>query len=293
MLLNDQGIIHALAGKSRIIDVCKQSDDGAVVETDDSFVKVKKIDVSDHTHYFDQIISESYARVYQELGLDWSVSNFSIGDEVFRVEKRHKLTALQVGDLSYEEALLKSDKFKKRVEKRLELPRLFAQVGLDDYFLGCNKLVLARDCDEDITDFAFFGDEVICLGESGWFLAFLDESKNWKCLHGRSSREVTLSYGDFFLSAKTSFHESSMLGGVFLETSKWWLFPKELGDMNALRQEMAKESKDMFSTNIKILANKRIVPVKTRNDFGNMAQEMKRLGLIGLSHKSLPTNEEA
>lgn len=263
--------------KSRVV---KESDCSLVAETSDWIYKYKEIDVHNPRTFFKVIVARGFAKEYQDLGIDWDISFVENNGRKFQVERRQKLEVLNPEDISIEEAFKASSVVRKKVEKRLEFPRLFAQIHSSEGFKSFSKLVLGLSHRNEISDFAVFGNQVIVLGESSMFLALLDEDGEWQTTPSQRVVPVSLKSGEFWFADYNLFARKNALGSCLTDCLKWWLFPKNVGDIGQLRDQLYKELENMFTSNLKVLTTKEPRESKTRSDFGNVFEEMKKLGLL-------------
>ena len=261
--------------------VIKRTDGCAVVDYGDYVIKIKEIDLNDPLTCFDNFIAQAFAAEYQHMGIEWELSNVSLDGKTFRVEKRQKLELLDSGKMSFEEAVKNSSVLRRRVEKRLEFPRLFAQIHSFKDFEHFNKLVMAREHASDLSDFAIFDGRVVILGQSKWFLGLLNRDSRWGTVETQRVLPVETNYGKFYFAAQNLFLKKNAVGSALQDSLKWWLFSSDVGNLESFRLKMYDELKEMATNNLKVLATKKPFVIKSKKDFGNVSSEMKKMGLLG------------
>ena len=270
--------------------VIKRTDNCAVFDGGGCVYKVKQVEIDDPLTCFENIIAQTFATEYNQMGIDWELSYATIGSKVYRVEKRQKLEVLDSNKMSFEEAVIKSSKLRRRVEKQLEIPRLFAQIHSEKGFEKFKKLILAREHNTDLSDFAIFDDQVVILGESNWFLGLLNCESKLDTTDTQRVVPVKTKYGEFFFAAQPLFKKKSAIGSALECSLKWWLFSKEVGDLEAFRRHMFDELESMATDNLRVLATKKHHVLKSKRDFGDVYSEMEKLGLLANSNVTMLDN---
>ena len=274
-------------------NVIKKTEDCVVVDCCNFVYKIKEMDFDDQLTCFDTFVVQAFATEYQQMGIDWELSNVTIDGKTFRVEKRQKLELLDSSKISYEEAVIESSILRRRVEKRLEFPRIFAQIHAVRGFKHFNKLVMARKHASDLSDFAIFDGQVVILGESNWFLGLLKHDSQLSTVDTQRVVPVETKYGDFYFAVQGLFKRSSAIGSALQSRFNWWLFSNEVCDLDSFRKHMYVELEEMATNNLKVLATKSHQALKTRRDYGNVYAEMKKLGLLDAKHSRKALNESA
>ena len=261
-------------------NVIKKTEDCVVVDCGNFVYKIKEMDFDDPLIIFETVVVQAFGAEYKQMGIDWELSNVTIGGNSFRVEKRQKLKVLDSSEMGFEEAVQKSSNLRRRVEKQLEFPRLFAQIHSVKGFEDFTKLILAREHATDLSDFAIFEDQVVIIGESNWFLGLLNRDSKWSTAETQRVVPVELKYGDFYFAAQRLFKRTSAIGSALQSSLKWWLFSREVGDLDVFRKHMFNELEAMATNNLKVLATKNPKVLKSKKDFGNVYSEMEKLGLL-------------
>lgn len=261
-------------------EVVKSREDCVVLETESHFYKIIRLEMPDKIDSFEQLVRNATAQEMKSRGVEWEVFVNRIGDEAFSVEKRERLRVVSENELTCDEVLKWSHSFTLKVEKRLELPRMVAQIHAlfsDDEVA---KIVLARDFPFEYGDFAWVNGEVVPLSSSRWFLALVGSDGSWRIQASAGILPVKLSYGDFFLAKRNLFDVSKWaVGALFEPTSKWWIFGNNAKDVQQARNVMIEEVKEMYDTNLKIAVTKEPIKVDSAEIHGSMMQECERLGL--------------
>ena len=275
-MIDAQNIVNALAKTET--HVVKTSETCAVVEDSSHFWKIVKINEENLEYRFDVIVKQTFAEVHRELGIDWEVYLEKHDEELFIVEKREKLQSCDESSLTLEDCLTKSMSITRRVEEKLELRLLLAQIRQDVTFREIKNVKLARDHDDSLDDFAIFGDTVVILGDTGWFLALLNLDGNWENSLFSEALAVSLSYGDFFFAIQEVLNENDQaIASVYDVSQKWWLFPQDGIDVISTRNHLKHELEDMLKLNAKILCTKASIPVKDETSYSSLQEESVKL----------------
>lgn len=257
-------------------DLVKQEGNCAVFESETSFCKIRRLNDADPIAPLENLIRNAFAQEYRKMGLSWDNYMFANNGSCFNVQVREKLQVVKNSERSFEEVIRESSNVKFRVQKRLEFPVLTQQIYASGVFDELYKLELVRNVKDDFSDYAWFNDEVIFLGDSNWVIVLV--GNGGKVIGGQSTQcvPVSLSYGDFYFSSFGAFDDSSTVAeDLFDIANNWWLFSLEEGGMNRAREKALDGMEEMLKTNAKILAKKTAMPTATRASFGNMRQEVK------------------
>lgn len=278
MIENDNNLTE-LAKKnfSEHSHVVKESKTCLVLEDSDFFYKIKPKSVSQKSA-FEEIVTQAFVQVYQDLGLDWEL--YTIEDELgnFLVERRQKLEVFKEGDCSFDELISKSSDVKRLVENKLEFPRLMAQLRLAGKFEHIQKLTLIREAEDDFSDFALFGDNVILLGNSNYFIAPIDARGVWDSNCNAFALRVSLSYGDFFFTDAAIFEPKTRAAVQLYEvTPKWWMYTPECGDIVESRKLVAADLSQMLADNLKVVSTKKKQSLKINKNFPPMQEVCDKL----------------
>lgn len=261
-------------------NVVKSREGCVVLETEAHFYKIIRLDAPSKIDCFEQFVRNAIAQEMKARGVEWDVFVCQVGGEVFSVEKRQRLKTVNENELTCDDVLKKSRAFTTLLEKRLELPRLTAQLHAMFSDDGVEKIVLSRDVPFEYADFAWANVEVVPLSSSRWFLALLGDDGKWKVQTPADVLPVKLKFGDFFFARKDLFDQVMWaIGALFEPTSKWWLFDKNACDAQQARNSMIDEVKEMYDTNLKIAVTKKPIKVDSAEIHGSMLQECERLGL--------------
>ena len=280
MSLNEDSIVELVRGTSSDGSrVVKRSDNCLVVEDSSYFYKIRPRG-EDAKRCFEEIVLRAFVQVYQEFGLDWEVSAVSDGSQDFLVERRQKLEVASANNLTFEEVLANGAEIKRKVENRLEFPRLLAQLRLSGNFEHIKKITLARDCEDDFSDYAVYKGQTIFLGTSSWFLALLNEKGSWDSNCNAAAIPVSLSYGDFFFADQRVFDpDEKAVVRLFEVVPTWWLFSAQAVNIVEARAHVAGDLEQMFSSNVELLFTKKAQKLRVDRDFLNMTGECEKLRL--------------
>ena len=267
-------------------EVIKKTENSLVFKDGEKIIKISKINDERKTEVFELILRKAIVDEFCEMGLDWSISAFSNENGLYVVEKRPPLKVVSDSDFSKQEVLKKNSEFVKRIEKRLEFPRIVAQVAMH---MKTEVMSLQRDVAFEFSDFAILGGNIVPLGNSNYFITFLHYDGSWNYEASSKIIRVTTSRGDFHLSRMKLFKPGSIAIEKTHESSwKWWLFDDSNGDVETAQEELINESLAMFETNLQIVTKKELRDVKTLDDYFSMTKECERRGLVGVEpRKSL------
>ncbi len=265
--------------KSNNFEIVKNENNCMVVKTPNCFYKIRRLNEKSPAcpvYNFEQTVIQAFCSEYKAMGLNWDVFNIKQNNTTYLVEKRQKLKTFSPNECDLQEIINKGSKIIRRVEKRLEIPLLAAQIKLSGLFEQFSKIVLARDSSNNLDDFAIWHNEVILLGNSNWFLAMLDNSGKWNMCQKAKPVAITLSYGEYYFAAYTTFSQYVNALDILKESSKWWLFKKADYDLLEVRQNMKSNLTEMIQNNIEVAANKERKIVSTEDEFGTMLDECKK-----------------
>lgn len=259
-------------------NIVKRGENSIVIEGKNHFYKICAINEPDQTYHFELLINATFAKEYRKLGLDWEIHSERINDHLFTIERREKLTVAKSSDYKIEDLQRRSSEIKARVEQKLELALSLAQIRQTGKFQNINSIVLARDSNEQLDDFAIYSDHIIQLGNSSWFLAPINNFNNWDRLQFAFVEPISLSYGNYYFADYNIFNENrESVSSIYDITQKWWLFPTSVGDIYHTSEYLRTELEQMLKTNSKILVTKEKLNVKDRSNFGIMKDECERL----------------
>ena len=124
-----------------------------VVETNDAVFKIREIDPANVKNAFNDVVMQAFANEYSKMGLMWEYFSAIVGNKEYRIQKRQKLQVVSTCS-NYEDVIIKASKVKRRVEAALEFPQIAHFLKKKDAFENVRKVVLARDCKADFSDYA-------------------------------------------------------------------------------------------------------------------------------------------
>lgn len=204
--------------------------------------------------WFDELVRCAFVAEFKAMGIEWNTPAV--------------LTSAKDAGLCAQDALRRSLKIVRRVQKRLEFPRLFAQIKQQGNFDGICKMVLANASSMSIENYAVCKGEVLPLMGENWFIALLNSEGVWEPNVLTQAVPVTLSYGNFyFTERKLILTRECAIEKIFENCSKWWMFPEGVGPVKAYREHLMKEMNVMMKNDIKILYSKKLHEVKTIDNF--------------------------
>lgn len=243
-------------------EVIKNKDNCCVIKEGDHFYKIRRCDEGDHSNCFNFAIWRAYSDVLREMGIPWDFSLLKREDFIYAIQKREKLVVLSDGPFGADELFQKSSLFRKKLEKKLELPSLMSQLKQHRSFSKAEAIMLASEKPDDCSDYALFGEELVQLRDSGWFLTMLDHDGNLATHILPDVVEVELSYGGFFFGMVEEFVDGiPQLDKVVESSPHWWLFEKNGIDFATAHQEKVGEFIEMIQNNIRFLAGKEDVDI--------------------------------
>ena len=274
--------IIQVQGYSKNPVAIKQTQDCVVLDSGECIIKIREIDNSDPQLVFEDIILHAFAQEYKKMGISWDISCVNHEGRTYRIEKREKLHVLQESELSFEEILEKSYSLKLRVEKKLGFPRLLSYIRGNENFEHVRKFILMRDAKNDFSDYALYGNEIVFLGESKWFIAPVDYKGEWiDSLNGQIV-PVDVGYGKYFFARYNSFKSKHSSGETRVATSKafeispkWWLYDSVSGDIESAFNGLQDEYESLLSINAKLLTTKVKKDIKTEESLSDMATQCK------------------
>lgn len=140
-----------------------------VIKSGDIFYKIYETMKED---FFKRLIRKVLSEIYQDLGIHWIVKEFEKDNFVYEIEEREELPICtgEFGDnlLSYRNIL-------NELEKRLNISIITKQ--LKGIFPTLYKVKLLRDCVNKNIDYAYYGNQVILLDDSDFYLALIDNNR--------------------------------------------------------------------------------------------------------------------
>ena len=248
--------------------IVKNEDNCFVAETQHCIYKIREISKDDPHKFFNDIINETFAEQYRKMGIEWKYFPLSIEEHEYRVQKREKLQVVKPQDLSFDEVLIKNSKIKRKTELKLRFPYLMSIIKKHPAFDRNLKIVIARDTDDDFSNYAYFKDEIISLGDSNYFLAFTGENGCWNKNSVFALINLSLNDHKFAFAPYRTMNPESKIDFYTGQASKWWLFP-QVDDDGIITESkyFQDEIKLMFSTNQEIVSKKESKEVKTSNQF--------------------------
>lgn len=249
--------------------IIKKTDSTVVAEAQDYFYKVRSYKSEDPTLCFDEVLLTAFADEYKEWGLDWSgsVQIDEIRGLTHLVERRERLRVACERDCSYETLLKKSGVLFRRIERKIGFDDILNQVCSHYTFREIQKVRIARDLKRDYSDFAWWGKDVVMLGNTGMFLALLNNTGNWQTSLYSTILPINLRGSKAYFASKKYFDQDvNKAGKFFTETPKWWIYSDKLSDEFQQRAKLEKGLEDMFSSNLKVLITKQKQPLITKED---------------------------
>lgn len=251
-------------------EVVKETKNTVVLETTSNFIKVHLVDAQDPRIEFRHIVLSAFAEEYRQMGIDWEVQ--FVTDDVFGaliVERREKLQVLTEADATVGKALKSVAKTTRKVERKLGFPKLTAQVaqmlGVD----SLSKIIIARNTESTIDDFAMKNGQIVSLGSSELFLATINNDE-WASNLPQVVGKVSLNCGAFIFAPDNMFDDrEDVAGTLFRSISMWWCFSLDVAGVLDARKQHFKSMEKMFSTNAKILHSKKPEHVATESDFNS------------------------
>lgn len=271
-MINEDKIVQI--SKEDKCDVVKQAETIVVLEGARYFWKIVRIDENDPASHFDITVRQAFAQAYRNMGLDWEVFCENIDDELYVIERRQKLKTCESESLTVEQCLQRSANIIQVIEESLELRLLLAQIRSNRDFRNIRQIMLARQHIDAPDDFAIYQDNVLILGDSGWFLALINSQGEWENAIFSEVVDVSLTYGDFYFASQGAFDNSDQaISSIYEVTQNWWLFPKDGKRVIETRTYLKKELENMLRTNSKIVSTKANVEVKDENSYTSFKRE--------------------
>jgi len=230
-----------------------------VIGTDKYYYKIY---VQDHEAgtFFAQI-AEELGRIYRELGIEWNVTIVEDKGVIHILEQREKLKVILPGIISFEDLLLNYGITLRKLEERLGLNELVAQIM--DKIPEVKYVKLIRDCANKYIDYASKNGAIVLLDDADWFLMLLDKDYN-QIAPTYTSMLVSLPIGEY-LFAPQNYRESNKLAAVNKKVDKWWLFNPIVGKDKANIDFRSKRDK-MISSNAKLLTTMKALPVEEKEN---------------------------
>ena len=242
------------------LKLANAKDDHIIFEGCDFFYKVnifnKECSISSMYDFY-LIVLQAFAEEYKKLGLDWSITRTSTEKNKYIIERREKIEVCDPNRISYEDVIKNNAITKQKVYKKLQFPYLLSEIVQFEGNESVSKIVLARFCEEDVTDFGIYKNRVIQFGNSGMFLALYKEGG--KTLHSPnfSIFPIALDYGTFCFAPRYKVSASSYITRVNTPETKWWLYDDQL--LKEIQSDILnyeKYNKVSFSKNIEIASSK-------------------------------------
>ena len=275
-------------------DVVKETDTTVVLETSRQFVKVHLVDGGDPRIDFRTIVLAAFAEEYRRMGIAWDVE--VVNDDVYGtmiIERREKLQVLSDADTSIDEAFRSASKTTRRVERKLGFAKLTAQVlqmfGID----SLSRIIIARNAEASVEDFASKNGNVVSLGSSELFLATINNN-DWASNLPQVVGKVSLNCGDFIFAPDNMFdNREDVAGTLFRSTSRWWCFSLDVSGVLEARNQHFQSMEKMFSTNAAILNSRLPEPVITEKDFSSVGylDRCRQLTLASKKNLTLSAGE--
>ena len=210
---------------NRDIKLVKYSDTTLVTEACDCFYKVRDIFPNNPRTKFELEVAKAFAEELRSIGLVWKLDVVEVATMQFLVEKRQKLEIASPSKCSFDELLRGAYAIQRRVENRLGLPSLLAQLKNSGGFEHVDKIVLARKHVENYSDFGLWNGNVIRLGSSNPVLALRDDaSGKWIDDFPTRPVHVNLPSGDYWFTSDKMIETNFLIGEIGCQAQDMWLF---------------------------------------------------------------------
>ena len=210
---------------NRDVKPIKESEDILVAEGCDCFYKVREFDPHNPRTKFELIVAKAYAEELQSVGLMWKLDVVEVATMQFLVEKRQKLEIPTPSKCSFDDLLRGAYAIQRRVENKLGLPSLLAQLKNSGGFEHVDKIVLARKHVENYSDFGLWNGNVIRLGNSNPVLALRDDaSGKWIDDFPTRPVHVNLPSGDYWFTSDKMIETNFLIGEIGCQAQDMWLF---------------------------------------------------------------------
>lgn len=267
-------------------EIVKQSSCCVVVETPEHFYNIRRFDSDNPTIDFERVVSKAFAEEYAQMGIDWSFEELVFGGSLYFVERREKLRVLTPKDCSLEQAINKSSKVSRKIERELGFGHLVAQVRQELQMCEVSCACVARKINPKHDDFALIDGHIICFSNQNRFLALGNSEGFWERDRNDIVKLVHLKIGNFYLASKNECsHNANNCLTCFGE---WWLYSESVGEELLMQREKNfQELEEMNSANLKILVSK-----KTGDCFNESHQKDERCNQEDKSIDNACGNEE-
>ena len=255
------------SSESSNYNLIKNTNGCFVVETDDNFYKIRKMIKNNPNNFFYDTLCKAFAEQYNKIGIEWDYFPIIFDEGEYRVQKREKLKTIEEGEITLDEVLLKYSDTKREVELELDFPYITSIVKGNTYFDETVKMTLARDTEDDLSNYAYAKDSIISLGDSDYFIAFIGENGTWTTHIPWTSVNLRLNHQSFILAPTLNLTVNERPLSYFYDChSKWWLYSPLEVDFTDKLNYIKKECRSMYAKNLTIASTKTSHEVKTAAD---------------------------
>ena len=239
-----------------------------VVEAKEHFYKIYEEDLAGQG-VFDSNVRQCLAKVYEEMGIEWSIVSFIRDEKVFDFEQREKLRVATEADGPFEKILLSFSYVLDKVESMLEFDSICGQLRVDSAFADVAKLKLTRYCFNKYADFAVYNGQVVILDDADWHIALADANGEPVIVAPGPEVPVSTSYGEFVLTSRMSWKADVPQHNPV--SHAWYLIPK------------------IDRTNLKHCASSAMqIANKTHIQQTKLSKQMRKLNIVS----GMPTGEK-
>ena len=142
-------------------------------------------------------IRNCLSKVYQDMGIDWSITSFVKGSSLFDFEQRQVLRVTSPEEVCFTEILLSMSDIYDEVEKMMELDDVLCQLKETGAFNDVKKLKIARACVNDYSDYGMFNKTPILFDDAEFYIAPVNARGEPCNIDPTFEASVKTSYGDF------------------------------------------------------------------------------------------------
>ena len=168
----------------------------AVIQTDNYVYKLYQGKTDKEGPFFSRV-RNCLGKVYQEMGIHWSIASFSRDGSLFDFEQRERLHVASPEDVSFTEIMLSMSDVYDEVEEMMQFDKIFLQLKEYPEFRNVNKLQLNRACVNSFEDYALFGSHAILLDDAEFYVAAIDEEGNPQAIDPTFEANIKTDYGEF------------------------------------------------------------------------------------------------
>lgn len=168
----------------------------AVIQTDNYVYKLYQGKTDKEGPFFSRV-RNCLAKVYQEMGIHWSIASFSREGSLFDFEQRERLHVATPEDVSFTEIMLSMSDVYEKVEEQMQFDKILAQLKAFPEFKNVNKLQLNRACVNSFEDYALFGSHAILLDDAEFYVAAVDKEGCPQDIDPTFEANIKTDYGEF------------------------------------------------------------------------------------------------